>query len=322
MAQYKKRRKTKRKKVTYKTFKKLSATLVVILCLMIGLSEKFDLSFLKTWQDVYITTGMREDVNTSAASDFEVHTIDVGQGDATLIRQGESFALIDAGIPENSMVLTDYLKKAGVEKLDCVVMTHPHADHIGGMVDIINNFEISLMIMPDYNLEPAPTTKVFENVLKALTAKEGIAIETATIGREIPIGTGMITVVGIGVQGEGLNNISVSTRFTQGDVSYLNTGDLETVGEKALMAGVQPIQSDIYKGGHHGSNTSSSKGFMDIVKPDYVAVSCGEDNDYGHPHKKIVSRYDDMGAKTLRTDERGTITYFVNNGEITVEVEK
>ena len=294
----------------------------MLLCIAIGLGERFDLDFLNTWDDVYIATGMREDVTTSAESDFEIHTIDVGQGDATLIRQGESYALIDSGTPENSIVLTDYLKKAGVEKLDCVVMTHPHADHIGGMEDIINNFDISLMLMPDYNLEPAPTTKVFENVLKALTAKESIVVETATVGREIPIGTGMLTVVGIGVEGEGLNNISVSTRFTHAGKSYLNTGDSETPAEKALIAGGQPIKSDIYTAGHHGSNTSSSKGFLNIVKPRHVSVSCGKDNDYGHPHKKIVSRYEDIGATMSRTDEKGSIVYMVKDGELTIASER
>ncbi|MEG1932845.1 MAG: ComEC/Rec2 family competence protein, partial [Pygmaiobacter sp.] len=241
----------------------------------------------------------------------EIHTIDVGQGDAALIRQGEHWCLIDAGTKESAQSLVDYLNAVGVRKLDCVIMTHAHADHIGGMPAVLRAFEVERFVLPNFALSETPTTKIFQQTLLALKTQKNCKVETATSGAEIVLGEGTLTVIGAGIKTDGQNNTSICTRFVAPGVTYLNTGDAEQEAERALLASGVPLKADIFKAGHHGSDTSNTAAFLTALAPRYVAISCGAGNDYGHPHKEVLERLATVGAEVLRTDLAGSIIFSV-----------
>lgn len=268
-----------------------------------------------------LTPAAPEAAESSGSSDTEVHLIDVGQGDAMLIRQGDHFALIDAGVPQSAEKLVDYLKAVGVQKLSCVVMTHAHADHIGGMPQVLEAFPVERFILPDFTLSEVPTTRIFEKTLDALEAQKNCKVETAAVGTEIKLGEGVLTIVGAGVKSDGQNNSSVCTRFVAPGIRVLNTGDAEKEAEQALVNSGAELSADVFKAGHHGSSTSNTQALLDTAAPRFIAISCGLNNDYGHPHAQALERFEAIGAQVSRTDQQGSIVYSVGETGISVRTE-
>lgn len=234
--------------------------------------------------------------------DLKVHFIDVGQGDSTFIEfpNGETM-LIDAGEWTEAEKVIDYINGCGANKIDYLIATHPHSDHIGGLSYVINEFETGKMYMPKVSHQ----TKTFENLLDAIeendlpvfSAKEGVVIcenEQLKIQIIAPVSDGY----------ESLNDYSAVIRLDYGETSFLFMGDAEQISENEIEA---DVNVDVYKVGHHGSKTSSSKEFLYRVMPEIAVISVGEDNDYGHPSKPVLTRLDEIGAKILRTDECGDI---------------
>lgn len=247
-----------------------------------------------------------------------IHTIDVGQGDATLIRQNGAYCLIDAGTKESADRLVAYLQEQGVQKLDLVIMTHAHADHIGGMPEILASFAVDRFIMPNFSLSEVPTTVIFEKTLKALNDQPDCEVQTVQLGERFALDNATLTVVGAGVRGDGQNNTSICTLFEAPGVRYLNTGDAEKEAEAELVKSGQSLRADIFKAGHHGSSTSNTAALLAAASPRYIVISCGAGNDYGHPHAEAMSRFADTNAVISRTDETGSVVYTVTNGVLEV----
>ncbi|MEG0648697.1 MAG: ComEC/Rec2 family competence protein [Oscillospiraceae bacterium] len=245
------------------------------------------------------------------ASDTKIHFIDVGQGDCVLIEQGGEFALIDAGLKQSDDVILDYLKAQNVQSLKYIIMSHPHADHIGAMGAVVKKYEVQNMVLPQFEKYNYPTTATFINLIKAVSDKK-VPIQTATVGMELPLGSGVIKIVGDGVAANDFNNISISTLFTGAGITYLATGDAEKEAEAALAASGQTLAADIFKAGHHGSDTSNTKALLNKVLPKAVIISCGKDNDYGHPHQSSLDTFNAIGADIYRTDQSGTVVAFVD----------
>ncbi len=234
---------------------------------------------------------------------LKVHYIDVGQGDSILIQfpSGQSM-LIDAG--EDTNTVTSYLKSQGVKRIDHVIATHPHADHIGGMANVINSFEIGNVYMP----RTTHTTKTYENLLLAIKNK-GLKINAAKAGLNIDVGFNVkAQMVAPNSQGyDDLNNYSAVLRVQYGDTSFLFTGDAEAVSENEMINSGYTLKSDVLKVGHHGSNTSTTSTFLKSVSPKYAVISSGKGNKYGHPHQEVLARLNNAGVKVYRTDEVGTV---------------
>ncbi len=269
--------------------------------------EQPAVSQAETWLDLY-DEGKESVVPTAEVGETQVHFIDVGQGDATLISQGGSYALIDAGVSSATEDLIAYLHSLDIETIDILVMTHPHADHIGAMDEVIAEFEIELMILPDFALcEDYPTSASFVRVMDALDQSTETVSETAVVGASYPLGEGVLEIVSIGVETDNLNDISVCTMFTAGGFTLLNTGDAETPVEEALLESGQDLSAMVFQAGHHGSSTSNSLAFMQAVQPELIVISCGLDNSYGHPHAAVLETYDAIGADYYRTDLNGNV---------------
>ena len=246
----------------------------------------------------------------------KVHFIDVGQGDAILIQQGASNMLIDAGDNQYGETVVQYLKDQGVETLDYVIGTHPHADHIGGLDVVINNFEVKKIIMP----KVGNTTKTYEDVLSAIKNK-GLKITTPVVGETNALGDSQFTIIGPNSESyESLNDYSVATKLQYGSTSFLFTGDAEEKSEKEMLALGIDLKADVLKIPHHGSTSSLSDGFLNAVAPKIAVIEVGANNDYGHPHDEILAKL--SGVELYRTDYNGTVVIESDGTNLSANTQK
>ena len=255
----------------------------------------------KTIEDEVIQNRNTEEViKISDGDKLNVYYLDVGQADSILIENNNKYMLIDAGNNEDGEKLVTYFKRLGITKFDIVVGTHAHEDHIGGMDDIINNFEIEDFYMP----EVITTTKTFEDVLDALEVKQ-VAFQTPIIDSELVFENSKIKVLSVSDEDSDLNDTSIVLRLKYGTTSFLFTGDATEKIENTILN--KEIKSDVLKVAHHGSSTSNSLSFLKRVSPTYAVISVGEGNSYNHPHDVILNRLYDLNARVYRTDRDGTV---------------
>lgn len=245
----------------------------------------------------------------ASVKETQVYFLDVGQGDCELIRlkNGETI-LIDSGTGETSAQLTAYIKDLGISRIDTLIATHPHEDHIGGMAQVVRSFSIGQIYMPKIADAQVPTTTVYEKLLTAIQQK-GLKINTARGGTTV-FSSGdesMQVFAPNSNKYSGLNSYSVAVKLVSGQKSFLFTGDAEADSEKEMIAKGYDLKSDVFKCGHHGSSTSNSAAFLKAVSPSAAVISCGVNNDYGHPHKEVLSRLQKVGTTVYRTDLQGTI---------------
>jgi competence protein ComEC len=231
-----------------------------------------------------------------------VHYIDVGQADSILIQVNNKNMLIDAGNSRDADTVVAYLQKQGVKKLDYVIATHPHEDHIGSMSDIIKKFPITEFYAP----KKTNTTKTFEDMITALNGKK---IVIAKAGVKLNLGDNIKAelLAPNGDNYEDLNNYSAVLKLTYGDNKFLFMGDAEKLNEGEILLSNLDVSADVIKVGHHGSSTSSSKEFLDKVSPKIAVISVGKGNDYGHPHAETLSEFKKRNYTVYRTDIDGTI---------------
>jgi competence protein ComEC len=258
------------------------------------------------------TTKETEKTNTDIGQ-LKVHFIDVGQADSILIQNGDKSMLIDAGNNADGDDVVNYIKGLGIKKLDVVVGTHAHEDHIGGMDTVIKSFDIGQVIMP----KAGNTTKTFEDVLTAIAAK-GLKITAPVPGTEIKLNSATAKIIAPnGSDYKDLNDSSVVIKLTFGNNSFMLMGDAEAVSEKQILAKGLDIKADLLKVGHHGSSSSTSQEFLNAVNPKYAVISVAKGNDYEHPHKPTMDKLKAKGIKVYRTDELGTIVATSDGKSIT-----
>ncbi|MBR2042697.1 MAG: MBL fold metallo-hydrolase [Oscillospiraceae bacterium] len=254
--------------------------------------------------------------------DYSVHFIDVGQAECILIRTPEKNVLIDAGDVGSEKTIKNYLYTVGIRRIDIFIVTHPHSDHIGSAAGIIKSFPIGEVIMPKIPSEYLPTSSVFEDFLRALD-KKGCKVSYAKPKTVFELGEGKLEILSpSGDMGDNLNNYSVASKFTFGETSFLFTGDMESSAEKSLVDSGADISCTVLSAGHHGSSTSNSEEFLDAANPQYAAISCGFNNDYGHPHREVLSAFKNRGIKYYRTDFESHIVFYTDGKTITVKTAK
>ena len=247
-----------------------------------------------------ISTRKIESETVFKDENLKIYYLDVGQADSILINNKDKYMLIDAGNNADGEKLVNYFNTLGIKKFDYVVGTHAHEDHIGGMDDIINNFEIDTFYMPN----AITTTKTFEDVLDALENKQ-IAFNTPEINKSFKFSNANITTLYTGTNTSDLNNTSIVLKLDYGSNSFLFTGDATSSIEKQIID--KDIKSDVLKVGHHGSSYSSSISFIDKVNPKYAIISVGKNNIYHHPSDITINKLNDRNIKIYRTDIDGTI---------------
>ncbi len=239
----------------------------------------------------------------SIKNQLRVEFIDVGQGDSALvITPSGKTMLIDGGGRSEESRLLDYLNKQEIKRLDVIVGTHPHEDHIGGLIGVIKNLDIGEIYMP----KASSTSNVFRDLLLTIKNK-GLKVNTAKQGLNFNLDQDVaVEVISPGKDYGDLNDMSAVLRISYKNSSFLFMGDAEKQAESDLMQYV--TESDVIKIGHHGSATSSGKKFIEKVHPTFAVISCGKDNDYGHPHKETLELLKSKNIKVYRTDKSGNIS--------------
>lgn len=245
---------------------------------------------------------LQKETNATVSGVMEVHYIDVGQGDCTLVRCGNAALLIDGGNNYKGTQIQLYLNKQGINKLDYVIATHPDSDHIGGLDVIVYKYDCDTIIMPDMEKD----SNSYRDLIAAMDSKL-YKTTFPEIGKEYSLGEASFTIISPVREYEDANNSSVGILLKHGENKFLFTGDAESAAEKDIAAGNINIDCDVYKVGHHGSSSSSSKELLNAASPAYAVISCGKDNGYGHPHDSVLKELEYRGIKVFRTDKQGTI---------------
>lgn len=248
----------------------------------------------------------------------------VGQADCTLVTlpTGE-YMLVDGGNDADGEKVADYLEDIGVDRLDYVVNTHPHEDHLGGLDKILSRFEAGKIYAPDLPPSAEPDTKNYKDFVKA--AEKQCGITNLSAGERLIEENG-ITVDCLSPDSRdifsNLNDYSIVLRITYGGDSFLLMGDAEKTAEDIILRSGAEVSADLIKAGHHGSSTSSSEKFIEKVSPDYAVISCGKDNSYKFPHSETIQTYSAVGAETLVTYDVGSVRAVSDGNGITVTADK
>lgn len=247
-----------------------------------------------------------------------VHFIDVGQGDSTLFMVEEGVVLVDASVYQAGPTIVEYLKKQGVTKIDYFFLTHPDGDHIGGARDVLDAFEVENIIMPDKSHD----TRTYENLLLRIEELDINVIKGET-GSVYNVGDLEITILSpvaghnYGRSDKDNNDWSVVFLARFGNSKVMMTGDATAETEEIMLKNhsTAEMKADILKVGHHGSHSSTTDEFLAAVDPDYAVISCGKDNDYGHPHTEVTDRLQKAGITIRITKDEGTIVYMTDGSQ-------
>lgn len=298
---------SRRKKKTNSIMYLIFATAIIILSALgidfygiFSEKETVNVVSMENLNNITIKTGKKitKDFISESYENLKVYFFDVGQADSILIQNEDETMLIDAGNNEDGNLLVKNLQELQIEKIDYLIGTHPHEDHIGGLDDIIKNFEIGNIYMPKVQAN----TKTFEDVLDAVASKN-LKIETPKVGYSFKIGEASCKVLAVGNDKTNLNLSSIVIQMNFENLSYLFTGDAEEEIENRLEVG----KINILKVAHHGSDTSSSKNFLNKIAPELAIISVGKDNSYGHPSQITLNNLKNIGSTIYRTDEVGNI---------------
>lgn len=256
---------------------------------------------------VFEESGLRNTQQASADKMY-VSFIDVGQGNCTLLRCGGKAILVDSGEVGAAQTVINYIKNLGIDEINCVLVTHPHTDHMGAMTKILYEFKIDDLIMPEIPEEIIPTNKTYEKFLTAVSDNAGNVI-AAKPGETYSYGEMTLEIFAPLRDYDNLNDMSAVSRISYGDTSVMFTGDATTTVEKDLLKKNIDYSATVLNVGHHGSKTSSSEAWLRAVNPKYAVICCGENNDYGHPHSVITKRLEEFGIEYFETDLLGTIVF-------------
>jgi competence protein ComEC len=252
---------------------------------------------------------------------LEVHFIDVGQGNSALVRYGNKSILIDGGSIDAGPRVASYLKSQGISTIDVLVSTHPHADHIGGLLTVLEEFPVKVV----YDSGQPHTTQTYEEYLTLIDQKN-IRYIVPERGDTIDAGSGVTVHVlsppPEGIDGDDLNENSIVLKITFGDTSFLLASDTGFPAEDALLSSGADLRSDVLKVGHHGSKYSSGKAFLKAVDPKYAVIEVGANNPYGHPAPETLARLETAGAKVYRTDRDGNIVMMSDGRGIIVNAQR
>jgi competence protein ComEC len=288
--------------------KKTQKSLIVFLAVVISML------LISCGKNAQVNNASNAPIKAETLGDIKIHYIDVGQGDSELIQIDGKNILIDAGISDKKAL--EYLKSVGVTKLDYVIATHPHKDHIGSMDNVIDDFNVGIFYAPNVST----TTNAYENMINSLKSKN-LKATAPKAGDQISVGNASITFLAPNSDTyEDINNYSVVVKLKYGNTSFIFMGDAQDLSESEMLAKKLDVQADVLKVGQHGSDTSTSQEFLNKVNPKYAVISCGKDDSYQHPNQTTIEKLKAKNIEVFRTDLNGTIIATSNGRDITFDV--
>lgn len=321
--------KSKKRKITKRNKKKMaraifgkSLTAIMLVIVLLGVIFAALYKYSEPFRDFADGLGI---ISTKAPTiptidpngdEMAVHFIDVGQGDSTLFQTPQGNILVDCGEKEYGDDVVAYLNAQGVTELEYFIITHPDSDHMGCAAHVLENIKVKNFVMNGQE----KSTQFFKKTLDVLEEKK---IESTIVvpGDVITVGALQMKIYGPDadlVDSEEWNDASLIIHATYGDRSFLLTGDAEEKGEESLLKNyTTELKCDVFSAGHHGSKTSNSPELLEYARPNYVVISCGEGNEYGHPHQSALDVFESVGAEILRTDKLGSIVFITNGRELT-----
>lgn len=314
----------KRNKNGYKFNKRKLKEQITLILIVVGIAFSLGITILEKldivdWTDIKTSTNGIDGTHLKE-DDFAIYYLDVGQSDCTIIKSGNMTMMIDAGTGDQISNIKESIKSLKIETIDYLILTHPHEDHIGGAKDVIEYCTIKNIVMPRLSAENMVTTNVYENLLEAISEHNINAIP-AEPGLKFSLNNANVQIFAPLEQDENLNNMSIVLKVIYGETSFMFQGDAEKKVENALLKTDNDFSADVLKVGHHGSNTSSVNKYLKAVSPKVAIISCGIDNDYGHPHDEVLERIDANNIDSYITALNGDITVVSDGNSITVTTE-
>ncbi|MDP8234837.1 MAG: ComEC/Rec2 family competence protein [Candidatus Erginobacter occultus] len=249
---------------------------------------------------------------------LRVHFIDVGQGDCSLVQCPNGTAiLVDGGRIWTYPFLIDYLKNAGVEKIDLLVLSHPHGDHFGGLIKVLKEFPVAVILDSGKD----DTGEHYQRFLETVKSRTEVDFKLARAGDRFTFGEVKMLVIHPSSRLPAtVNNSSIIFKLTYGDSDFLFTGDAEMEAEAEAMSRGFNLRSEVLKVGHHGSRTSTGPAFLSRASPRWAVIPAGENNSYGHPHPEVTRRLKMRGTKIYQTGTEGTVLFLSNGKDLRVEL--
>lgn len=294
--------KTAKKKII-KSFSFLAFLCIIIVVIVLAILNWLDLLSYDT-----IMTSLSLKNKPAVNSDFSVHFIDVGQGDCELIISGGKVALIDGGDVETAKKVVSYLKAQNISRIDYLIATHPHSDHIGGLADVVDSFNVGQVFMSKPSDGLIPTTLCYEKLLNSINNK-GLKISQPIFNEVLYLGEATLNLFPPQKDYADLNNYSIISKLKYKNISFLFSGDAQKAEELDLISQGVDIKADVLKVGHHGSATSSDNAFLQKVGPQICVISCGAGNSFNHPSSETIKRLNEYTKNVFRTDLLGTIVF-------------
>lgn len=314
----------KKNKKPINRYKKLTGKILTILFIIVCVftiitinSYKTISTYLPTWKSLYDDFH----INNSVEQISKVHYIDVGQGSCILIQSDGKNVLIDGGDVWAGERVATYIDNLNINKIDYVVATHPHSDHIGGLINVIENIEINNIIMPQLPETLIPTTRIYEKFVQLISSKN-INVIPAIVGDRFELGKGYMYVLGPNGLYDNLNDMSVGIKFTYGDIEFLSTGDMGNDAEIGLINSGHDLSADVFALSHHGSKYGNIDNLLDKINAKYYIAQCGYGNEYGHPHNEVINSVSKRNGIFLRNDFNGNIVFSTNGTDLTLNKQK
>lgn len=294
--------------------------IVVVIAALSMLGEKAGV-LDGTFDGLEQTMGGLETVINEETPEFSVHYIDVGQGDCSLVICEGKTMLIDAGENGHEEDVINYLRSQSIEKLDYIIASHQHSDHIGGLAEVIEEFGADTLIMPRLTKAQTPTNSTYTAFLKAIQNSD-MKVISSKVGDIYQLGSATFEIYGpVTDDAEDINNMSIVMKVTYGENTFMFTGDAEKEEELEVIDTGADLDCDVLKVGHHCSKTSSCKEFLAEVTPEICVIQVGENNDYGHPHSAPLKRIKGYTEEIYRNDICGDIVIYSDGSNLTVEYE-